>query len=231
MTAATLTALPPLQATYYNDHPEMLERFNGDVAEHRMSIMKDDGLYRHVVFAKAENSWHCRFELITSPGQLTIRGDMGTYVFAREEDMFGFFEKSGYVNAGYWGEKLAAIDGCGYKVHDEDKFKAEIIKDFWDRRQDHEPAEATRIWSKIKDDILDDWVNRYSRDVCYQLMESYQVYDEDYRNIIFRYDLSTEEKWDDYSAQYLWCCHAVLWGIRQYRAAKAAAAVTEAVAA
>jgi len=57
---------------------------------HKMNVLNDDGLYRHLRFKHPETfiAW---FDLISWPGNLCIRGDMGCYVFARLEDMFQFF--------------------------------------------------------------------------------------------------------------------------------------------
>lgn len=66
------------------------KRFLGDVAKHQMTILRDDGVNRHVRF-KQPNSSNMFFDLITWPGCLCYTGDMGTYVFRRLEDMFEFF--------------------------------------------------------------------------------------------------------------------------------------------
>lgn len=53
-------------------------RFAGDTAAHRMTVLLDQGLHRHVRFANpaSRTSW---FEIITVLGLLTINGDMGTW--------------------------------------------------------------------------------------------------------------------------------------------------------
>lgn len=77
------------------------ERFAADTSEHRMRILHDDGLYRHLRFS-APGTYIYGFDLITWPGFLAIAGDMGERVFSRISDMFGFFESdTGRINPGY----------------------------------------------------------------------------------------------------------------------------------
>jgi hypothetical protein len=92
--------------------------FLNDVASHRMIVIRNDGVNRHIRFKRPQSGtfW---LDLITWPGTLCIDGDMGTYVFRRLEDMFEFFrtdrtcgEKDGrtlFINPGYWGEKLQSV--------------------------------------------------------------------------------------------------------------------------
>ena len=194
-------------------HPAMLRRFNTDIKDHQMEILQDDGLHRHLVFSKVEHSWHYRFNIITTPGQLTITGDMGTYVFARIEDMFKFFH--GYVNAGYWGEKLQAIDKhCGYREHSEDRFKRFVLEDFWERRTEYDVTEAAKIWADIREDMFGYFTDITSTHECIGLLTRFDSYG-------FTYMDAWEHDFEEYSAQYLWCCHAILWAIEQYRAERA----------
>jgi len=197
-----------------NYHPHALSRFNSDTTEHQMEILLDQGLYRHLRFKKPGTGMYY-FDLITSPGLLTIRADMGTYVFSRVEDMFEFFTGNGYVNAGYWGEKLQATDSAGYRQHDEDLFKKWLIQYFWENRDQYELEDARSIWEAIRRDILSDYEWRGSSEACRSLIDSF-------RECGFEFGESWELNWDDYTFHYLWCCHAILAGIRDYRAYKAA---------
>jgi hypothetical protein len=201
--------------TVSNDyHPEALQRFNRDVEDHELTVLLDQGLYRHLRFKEPGTSMYY-FDIITTPGQLTIRGDMGTYVFAREMDMFPWFNGS-YVNAGYWGEKLQAIDKQGgYKEHDEELFKQYIFEDFWERREDYDDAAA--IWAEIRENMLGRWVDRSSASACWELMDGFKSHG-------FTYSDAWEHTFKRYTFHYLWCCHAILWGIQQYNAANRPAA-------
>lgn len=66
-------------------------RFARDTAEHEMTILHDDGAYRHVTFHNREHAWNMWFELITVPGALIFQGDIGGgYSFRRTHDMFRY---------------------------------------------------------------------------------------------------------------------------------------------
>ncbi|MGQ3384474.1 hypothetical protein [Glutamicibacter sp. TV12E] len=109
--------------TQYTDSPKHLAKFNGDTENHQMSILHDEGLYRHLRFKNPENGFYW-FDLITWPGYLTITGDMGTYTFLRVQDMFEFF--TGHINNSYWAEKLQNGNTGGrreVRAHNEDEFK------------------------------------------------------------------------------------------------------------
>ncbi len=96
--------------TTYLRHDELLaeskERFERETIDHELTILHDDGLYRHVRCARPGSGIH-RFELITWPGHLTISGDVDTALtFRRADDMFQFFRGAGDINPGYWAEKI-----------------------------------------------------------------------------------------------------------------------------
>jgi len=206
--------------TVSNDyHPEALRRFNGDVDEHEMTVLLDQGLYRHLRFKEPGTGMYY-FDVITSPGLLTIRGDMGTYVFAREEDMFPWFNGS-YVNASYWAEKLQAIDKQGgVKEFNEALFRQRVIEDFWENRENWDAGEAREIWAAIRDQIFGRFWDRNDANACHSLLQ-------DFTSPISGFDYADSYEWggfDDYGFHFLWCCHAILWGIQQYNAAKVATA-------
>ena len=103
--------------------------FLSDVAEHRMEVLRDDGVYRHLRFKKPR-SCDMQFELLTYPGALCYSGDMGSYVFERLPDMFEFF-RTGLrdpgrlaVNLSYWSEKIVAADRDGVR-----KYSAKLFED------------------------------------------------------------------------------------------------------
>jgi hypothetical protein len=90
------------------------EQFARDVAKHRMKIVRDDGIHRHLLCRADDNSDYW-FEVITWPHRLCITGDMGTWVFARLEDMFEFFRVDRThgrceINPDYWEEKIKSQD-------------------------------------------------------------------------------------------------------------------------
>lgn len=79
-------------------------RFAADTKTHTMTVLHDDGLYRHLRFRAADHGFTA-WDLIMWPGSLAIQGAHGTYTFSRETDMVGFFRTSNGVNVDYWAEK------------------------------------------------------------------------------------------------------------------------------
>lgn len=78
-----------------------VERFLQDVADHKMTVVMDNGVYRHLRFANSDsklafNQW---FDIVTWPGFLAYSGDMGCFVFSRLKDMFEFFRARPAVEA------------------------------------------------------------------------------------------------------------------------------------
>ena len=68
---------------------EIDSRFLIDTAFHRLEIIRDDGLYRHLRMQQPGTSCYY-YDVITWPGYLTVTGDMGTWTFSRIADMFNF---------------------------------------------------------------------------------------------------------------------------------------------
>jgi hypothetical protein len=84
-------------------------RFVDDTANHQMTVLHDQGLYRHLRFTSPGTSFEW-FEIVTVPGLQTINGDMGTFSFSRLDDMFEFFKRAdGGINAYYWTQKCTAF--------------------------------------------------------------------------------------------------------------------------
>jgi hypothetical protein len=54
---------------------EAADAFARNVANHIKNVLHDDGLYRHLRFARPDRSasW---FDIVTWPGSLAVRGDM-----------------------------------------------------------------------------------------------------------------------------------------------------------
>jgi hypothetical protein len=109
-------------------------RFQRDTAQHEMTVLHDDGLYRHLRFAQPKPAssayW---FDLITWPGCLTIRGDLNdSYTFSRLPDMFEFFRGPvGRINAHYWAEKLGG-GRQSVQEYSEDLFRQLVVEHFVD---------------------------------------------------------------------------------------------------
>lgn len=80
------------------------DKFNKDIENHKVNIIKDDGLHRHLYCSSGSLTQH--FNVVTFPGYLVYTGDMGTFVFQRVADMFQLFR--GATDVGYVASKIEA---------------------------------------------------------------------------------------------------------------------------
>ncbi|MFG1963162.1 hypothetical protein [Nonomuraea sp. NPDC049028] len=192
------------------------ERFARETAQHEMTVLHDYGLYRHLRFRQPKQGAYW-FDIITWPGCLAIRGDVdGGYIFTRVPDMFEFFRsKSGRINADYWAEKTqGGRDAC--KSYTEEHFKARVIEEI--RYRDDRPA---GLLLAIQNEIFRDniAVEAEARESLERFKhEGFRFYD------VWEWDLR------DFHWHYLWCCHAIVWGISQYDSKRAELVAAGAVA-
>lgn len=198
--------------------------FNRDIAQHEMTVIRDDGVNRHIRFQKP-GTMCMHFDLITWPGYLCYTGDMGTYVFRRLEDMFQFFRRDDgrpeySIDLRYWAEKLESIDkGDGFQEFSADAFRA-AVKDYFEDATDDDdawtPERKKELWSEIESNILDRLEDEGEHGVFLALRD-------------FRYDSFEFVDWErsckEYTHRFLWCCHALEWAIGVYDAAKASVGV------
>lgn len=194
------------------------DRFLKDVAEHKLAIEQDQGVFRHIRFAKP-GSYCMSFMLTTWPGHLAITGDMGTFVFSRLRDMFEFFRSKPegreklYINLSYWAEKCEAQDnrGRGIREYDQEVLRR-YARDEWENhfeeRQDS--PEALECWNEIQDEVL-----------CADTMHDAHLALRDFDSHGFRFDDAWEWNLESYTCTFEWCCYAIAWGIQQYDAALA----------
>ena len=187
--------------------PEIAERFGRDTARHEMSVLHDDGLYRHLRFRNPAESEYW-FDLITWPGCLTINGDMDTFTFARTTDMFELFRSRYGINPQYWAEKARAVPRDGLTRYDESLFRLRVFEAFSDAvRGGYAPP---GLAAAIRAEVLGS-SETGSEDGARGVLR-------DFEHDGFRF--SDVWEWDlcGWSYQYLWCCHAIQWGIGQYDA-------------
>jgi len=208
-----------------DNYREIAARFADDTAKHEMTVLHDDGLYRHLRFMQpSPHSWLYKFDLVTWPGCLTIRGDFGdAYTFSRVPDMFEFF-RGKRINPDYWAQKLDG-DRDSVKEFQESLF----IKAIWEQanyliEQEHvEPEQADRFRQAIKDDIVEGHLYD-TADEAYRAVEEFEFYNDPSKESAYRHrpDVCFEDAWDwfgatkDYTWSFLWACHAIVSGIARY---------------
>jgi hypothetical protein len=187
-------------------------------AEHEMQILRDDGVYRHLRFKRAKTR-SMYFDLVTWPGHLCFTGDMGTYVFSRLTDMFEFFRRADnrepyQISFDYWGSKVLAEDRYAkVKEFCPDTFKAAVRECFEEDSDRWSDMERAEIWEEIEGCVLSQASAPADENAAFIALL-------DFHHNGFRFD-----DWDcdckRYTHHFLWCCHAIQWGIGIYDAAKA----------
>lgn len=187
-------------------------QFLADVANHKMTVLVNAGLYRHLRFRRADDNFHMWFEVVTWPDCLAIRGDIGRWSFSRVEDMFTFFRsamesKELKINASYWHEKVESESRFGgpARKFNEEYFRKNVI------------------------DALDGYGLKKKRKTEIILAMDEEVFtgdnEMDIRSNLDRFkcgDFSFHDSWEvhgeDYTYHYLWCLYAIVWAIQQYDA-------------
>lgn len=188
---------------------------------HEMTILHDDGLYRHLRFRSPDVSAYW-FELTTVPGALVFRGDGDSYVFARTEDMFGFFRDSswkGEINPTYWSEKLTSNRDCAMTYSPglfEDHVKGDVV-------------DAIRYGSAPRG--IGKAVTQWLAEGDFSFEETARAKLDAFEYEGWRFTDTWEWSVRDYDWWFLWACQAIVWGIGQYDAAKAASVADAAMAA
>jgi hypothetical protein len=198
------------------------ETFLRNVEKHQMSVLRDDGVYRHIRFAKPNDS-DMYFDLITYPDGLLFTGDMGTYVFERKHDMFVFFRNGGYPRAerpdwdikpGYWSEKLQAVcrQGPGYEEFSAEAFEARVLQYVNDYVNDLDCEDEEREEKRAEiieslHDVLWDIDGKPEAVAYWQLSET------EHSEIFADFH---EARCTEYAFHYLWGCYAIVWGIELY---------------
>ncbi|HJV75395.1 MAG TPA: hypothetical protein VJ654_14305 [Noviherbaspirillum sp.] len=199
---------------------QVKRRFDVDTKDHAMRVLHEDGLYRHLRFRSPDSSSYW-FDIITWPGNLTINGDMGCYVFARTEDMFEFFRADRRhgprINPAYWQEKIRNEGSRkSSEKFDPAKFRSVIHQQVKDWLEDREPLTSEQyadLWRDINCEIfehLNDWGDGQVAydNACGFLWES------DGRRFEFR-DLF-DYRYNDFTFHYIWNCYAIAHAIQAY---------------
>lgn len=201
------------------------DRFTNDVEQHQLTVIKDDGLYRHLKVAKP-NSNAMHYNITTWPGYLCISGDMGCFTFERLTDMFEFFRCTpGSINPTYWQEKVQA--GAGHSganaITSEPDFDAyetrlkEYLAEFVASLDPEDESEAQKIEEAT--DAVNNFINSYERseyDVVSRINE-WDPSDAGGMELVDFWDCSL----DKFRFHYIWCCYAIVHAIHMYDTLKA----------
>lgn len=217
-------------------------RFDSDTAEHQMTVLRDDGLYRHLRFQKPGESFYW-YDIVTWPGVLVVTGDNCDFMFSRERDMLPWFESdTGRINPDYWAQKLRGDRGGSdiARRYSEDRLRSHVVQwfheqigmdwspagppptcDEWaadfDGFCELEPGEVIELSLELEDMLLDTGTENAAHEALRDFEFSCGFGTRPRR-------LTIEDSWEwdlrDFDQSFLWCCWAIVRGIERYRAGK-----------
>lgn len=202
-------------------------RFDGEVAKHQMTVLKDDGLYRHLAFRDPEHSGYW-FEITTWPGHLAIDADMGSFVFARDPDMFEWFGTGTSMNFDYWTQKAIAVDrNNGLREHSLERFGDEVMRRVVAATRDLPQGDRQLILDDVFTEVVatEEYATQYEEGAREAILD-YRFRSAARPGLGFTFDPDIEWDFEEHSTHFRWACHAIKYGIRQYRGMQAAAVVT-----
>ncbi len=179
------------------------EQFLNNVKDHKINVIRDDGVYRHIKMSNG--SFNAQYDVLTWPGHLCITGDYGSYLFARTEDMFGFFRtKSGSINPHYWAEKVLAesMFGDGIQEFSVDKFRERVIEAATYYIEDEDKK------AEIMEEI-DELLHCESEFECEEAMMNFDSDKVDFTDF-------WEHDCKDYTFHFIWCLYAIVFAILKY---------------
>jgi hypothetical protein len=205
------------------------EQFLEDVSQHKMEVLLDSGVHRHLRFSRGGSSTYL-FELVTWPGYLAFVGDMGSFTFWRTQDMFTFFGgryPDGHFSRSldYWAQKVTATDrDGGHRQFSEAAF-IEVVNGYrleWVREAAREKLltkeERRELWEAVDEEVL-------SRVEDGEQLAHAAAHEFSMAIGGRTYELT--DFWDHHfgepSLRFQWACFAIQWGIQLYNDAKSAA--------
>lgn len=188
-------------------HPTK-ESFLRDVAEHELRILRDDGAYRHIQGRKKDGCSSHYFNIVTWPGSLAFNGDMGTFVFERNSDMFAFFRRGELtIDEYYWLQKCTGVcrtDGLF-------KFDADAVHDYCkDAIDESECSDEQK--ANLKERVGEEVSNC---DDAHQVIDDLREFEANDGKTIF----DEPHNWPSFqtpSFRAIWCLYAIVWAIARY---------------
>lgn len=182
------------------------ESFLKNVEEHKLEVLHDNGLCRHlrVENPSSSNLW---YQITTWPGYLCISGDMGCFTFSRIEDMFQFFrDKDLVINPGYWAEKIQAGTDYSTAKITYSEFSFERAKKYARELKKERISEVGKDKEAIRL-IHENFENILRAEEEHEFFNELQDLDEDLCGVPDFYD---------YTYHYIWCCYAIVHAINLY---------------
>ncbi|MDH6610226.1 hypothetical protein M2164_005861 [Streptomyces sp. SAI-208] len=179
-----------------SDYAEIAAHVARDLADGKLSTLREDGLFRHVEFT-ALQGWS-RIILVTWPYNLLVAGSHGSYHFERHgddtEDMFNWL-RGIRVEPSRWASKL--VNGAdSVREYDRERLVAEVKAEVADAVKNGAPR---GLRAAVREQILES-DRLHSRDWAMQM-----VYDFEH-GVTYRSECScgAAEDHDDRNSAYTW---------------------------
>lgn len=210
--------------------------FQSTVTDHQLTVNVDAGLHRHLSFRKADGDPEQHFDIITYPHHLLISGDMGSFLFSRNKDMFNFFEGTEETFKGdswfsYGHAKMNLIsDSCQFpsEFFDEDIIREYVTKTsalYIDDIQKHWDALSRSNQESFSG--VDDFKEKFEDEIEVFLDRTFEENEWKTDLACFNSDVITDFSFNDHdlyelkpyslSSHFYWCVNAIVWAISQYR--------------
>jgi len=201
-----------------SDFSESAVRFARGTAAHRMTVLHEEGLYRHLRFEAPERGPVGPFELITWPYNLVAKtGWTFHFDIDATPDMFVLFRRTaltGEINPGYWSEKVRAgrdeIEG-----YNPDLFEQQVKQHVVEAIRNGDAPRG--IGAEVTSDIFV-WGDISHEAGARQALEDFRYQD-------WTFGKTWEWKFCDYTPGFLHSCHAIRRGIDLWDAARKQAEV------
>lgn len=201
-----------------SDYPEIAARFARETRHHEMTVLLDQGMYRHLRFANPKSSLYW-YEITTTPNQLVFSGDGESFTFRLGLDMFEMFRHSaasGDINATYWAEKCRTGNARSYS---RERFEEYVWK---------QVADAEPYYRALRDDVREEIFDDAMYDVDYESAALMAVLGYTYHlsrrpdakgnRVPFRFKYIHEWDLQDFDWWFLFACHAIADAIAKYDA-------------
>ena len=198
---------------YYKNQTADRERVLRDIKDHRMQVIQDNGVFRHIRMAKP-GTMNMHFNITTTPGYLIYTGDMGSFVFSRVHDMFNFMDidwgrKVPTIDYRYWGQKCEAADKHGgIEEYDPDSLKAMAVQVF--RQHEFPKDQRMPAWSEFREDILGYMGEDEREDIC-------RVMQFEYLGERPCEDFYMDGPFWKHTMRFRWACWVIAHTVRDYR--------------
>ncbi|MEV4423997.1 hypothetical protein AB0K23_01210 [Streptomyces sp. NPDC049602] len=217
------------------EYAEAAAYFKRATAGHEVTVMHEDGLYRHLRFQTPGNGSSYGYDLITWPYNLVIRGGWTfTFTIDATEDMLDLFRRTSLpsqINPSYWQEKVTA-GRDQIESFSEELLKKEIEDTVqqWERDGLDSQVDRDGLREAIKEHFFGEWPE-YSlehKEEAHRALNDFSFSPKGAKPSDQPYTFDDWFEWrlTEFSHGFLWSCHAIRHGIELYAATR----TTEAVA-